>query len=94
MGEAWIWSPSWLQVFEKVKIRIRRTFNSSTTPSVGEMRVEPQRLAAVDLDAIGAKMRETMERAKENDPVALKAELKRLRRELDEAKAAKPIEKR
>lgn len=34
-GEAWFWSPAWLDVFKRVKIRERETFNSSATPEVG-----------------------------------------------------------
>jgi hypothetical protein len=33
-GTAWIWSPAWLKCFERVKIRQRRTFDSSATPKV------------------------------------------------------------
>lgn len=33
-GTAWVWSPAWLKCFERVKIRQRRTFDSSATPTV------------------------------------------------------------
>jgi uncharacterized protein len=34
VGTAWFWSPGWLDVFRKVKIRGRSTFDSSSTPVV------------------------------------------------------------
>jgi len=33
-GEAWFWSPGWGDIFKRVKIRKRRTFDSSFTPKV------------------------------------------------------------
>lgn len=34
IGEAWVWSPGWLDVFQRVKVRKRTTFDSSSTPKV------------------------------------------------------------
>lgn len=97
-GEAWIWSPSWLQTFKRVRVRRRWTFDSGATPKSGSSS-KPATLADVDLGAIRAAMAETLERAKLEDPKALRAELARretrigeLQRQL-EAKA-KPTEKR
>ena len=36
VGEAWFWSPGWLDIFQRVKIRRRETFDSSSTPKVGQ----------------------------------------------------------
>lgn len=72
VGEAWLWSPAWLQLFERIQIRRRRTFDSSATPKAGEIRVEPRVLAPVDLDALRQRMAETIERAAESDPKALR----------------------
>lgn len=41
-GEAWVWSPFWLKIFCRIKVRMRETFDSSATPKVGEQRVAPQ----------------------------------------------------
>jgi hypothetical protein len=90
VGEAWIWSPSWLQVFEKIRVRTRRTYNSSGTPKVGEHQLTPAAMAPVDIEALGDQIRATVERAKENDPAALKAEIRRLKDELQAAKKAGP----
>lgn len=32
-GEAWLWSPTWLKAFTRIKVRKRTTFDSSFTPS-------------------------------------------------------------
>lgn len=40
IGTAWFWSPGWLDLFKKVKIRKRLTLDSSSTPKVGEQRIE------------------------------------------------------
>lgn len=82
VGEAWLWSPSWLGVFERVTVRPRRTFDSSATPKAGERRVEPVVLAKVDLDALRTKMAATIEKAEADDPQKLRAEIARLTREL------------
>jgi DNA helicase HerA-like ATPase len=47
-GEAWVWSPAALGIFERVQIRRRRTFDSSATPKVGQRIVEPRVLADVE----------------------------------------------
>lgn len=88
-GCAWFWSPSWLKVFKKVQIRHRETFDSSATPKVGQKRIEPKRLAPVDLEKLSSRIAATIERAKAEDPKALKATVARLERELEAAKAHK-----
>lgn len=39
-GEAWFWSPEWLDVFERIQVRRRETYDSSATPKVGEVRAD------------------------------------------------------
>jgi hypothetical protein len=34
-GEGWLWSPQWLKVFERVKIRARKTYHPGATRQVG-----------------------------------------------------------
>src|SRR5262249_11924546 len=83
-GEAWLWSPGTLGIFQKIHVRPRETFNSSATPKPGEHRVEPQKLAAVDLDKLRDKIASTIERAKADDPKELRAEIAALKRQLRE----------
>lgn len=73
--EKWVWSPA-RDVFARVAIRTRDTFDSSATPKVGEIRVEPKKLAPVDLDALRGRIVATVEKAKSEDPTALRALLK------------------
>ena len=84
-GEAWFWSPM-RGLLQRAKVRARRTFDSGRTPKAGERIAAPKVLADVDLARLGATMAAAAERAKENDPTALRAEVKKLRAEL----AARP----
>lgn len=82
-GEAWIWSPSWLKVAERVQMRRRRTFDSGKTPEMGKS-IEPAKLASIDLNKIEKDITATRERAKEDDPTELRKRIREL-----EAKIAK-----
>jgi hypothetical protein len=86
-GEGWVWSV-WLDLFKRLRFRRRETFDSSATPEVGKSVAAPKVVADIDLDALGAQIKSTVERAKENDPKALKLELAKLRQQL----AARPKE--
>jgi hypothetical protein len=88
-GDAWVMSAGWLDLFKRVHIRKRLTFNSSATPEAGQRRIEPRKLAPVDLDVLRKKMAETIERAKAQDPRALQAKIVELQAELKKARAAK-----
>lgn len=90
IGTAWFWSPGWLDIFQRVKVRRRETFDSSATPKVGQSKVEPRTVATVDLEALRARMAATIERSGANNPKALRAEISRLERELSAAKSAIP----
>lgn len=81
-GEGWIWSPSWLNEFKRIKIRKRTTYDSGATPTVGQTRIEPKRLAEIDVTALGEQMAKLAGEAKANDP----KELKRRIAELEKAK--------
>jgi hypothetical protein len=81
VGECWVWSPA-NGLLDRTKIQKRVTFDSSATPKPGETRVEPQKRADVDLEILGAEIKATIERAKENDPTELRAKIRRLEAEL------------
>ena len=87
-GTAWIWSPQFLGVLKQVKIRTRRTFNSSATPKVGEKRREPKKMADIDLVSLKGKISESIERAKANDPKELQRRVAALQAELSKKKPA------
>lgn len=87
-GEAWVWSPSWLGIFKRVKIRRRWTFDSGATPKEANGKRVPITLAGIDLGAIQKEMAATIERAKADDPKALRARIAELEKQ---AKATKPV---
>lgn len=89
LGEAWIWEPgAEPPLYERVRVRERRTFNSSATPKPGEVRVEPKRFADVDIAALKEQMEAAIERAKADDPTELRKQIAQLKREL----AARPAD--
>lgn len=79
IGTAWFWSPGWLDIFQKVQVRKRHTFDSSATPAAGEKIAAPKKLRAVDLAALREKMAATIETAKANDPRELRKTIEKLR---------------
>jgi len=78
--EKWVWAPQ-RDVFSRVMIRDRETFDSSATPRIGEVRHEPKKLAPVDLDALRAQMAATIEKAKADDPKELRRRIAELEKE-------------
>lgn len=82
-GEAWVWNPE-RGLLRRVKVRARKTFDSSDTPKPGAPRAEPREVKPLDLDKLGEQMRATAERVKENDPAELRRRIASLQRELRE----------
>lgn len=87
VGRCLVVSPGWLNLEAIVQIRPRQTFDSSATPKPGESakRVTGE-AAKPDLDKYAARMKETIERVKQNDPSELKRTITALQKQL----AAKP----
>ena len=82
VGEAWLWSPGWLDIFQRVRIRRRHTFDSSATPKAGARPAQPKERAAVDLEQLGERIAATIEKAKAEDPKELRREIARLTEQL------------
>ncbi len=82
IGTAYVWSPQWLNVLKKVRIGKKRTFNASATPEVGDKVIEPRALAPVDLEAIRGAMAAVVEKARQEDPRALKRRIAELEAQL------------
>lgn len=80
-GTAWWWAPD-LDVLTRVDVRDRQTFDSSATPKHGARPLAPKVTAEVDLEKLTAEIRATAERAKENDPRALRTQIAELRAQL------------
>jgi hypothetical protein len=91
-GTGWFWAPGLMDGMLKcVSFRERKTFDSSRTPD-GKRVKPPKTLADVDLGALSAQMAATVEQAKANDPKALKAEVMRLKKELEAAGKFKKLQ--
>ncbi|HRX87363.1 MAG TPA: hypothetical protein P5572_20240 [Phycisphaerae bacterium] len=58
-GEAYFWSPGWLDVFQRVCVRQRRTYDSSATPKPGRVAAAPKAVAEVDLAALKQRLAES-----------------------------------
>lgn len=82
IGTAWFWSPGWGDMFERIKVRERKTFDSGATPKPGEKFIEPKKRAEINIVALGAEIAATAERAKANDPKALQARVRQLEAEI------------
>ena len=95
-GEAFVWAPEFPADtpigLMRTTVRRRDTYDSASTPKVGETRVEPKQLADVDLARLRTQMAATLERAKADDPKELKRQLASVRADLAKAHqaAAKP----
>lgn len=76
LGEAWVWEPG-EDLFRRVKIRERRTFNSSATPDSSTPTLVTT-LAPVDLEKLRDKMAATIERVEADDPKVLKRRIAEL----------------
>lgn len=98
-GQAYVWAPDFPEGrpigLQEVMVHQRDTFDSSATPKAGQRRVEPKRLAHVDLERLRKEMAATIERAKADDPAELRRKISALERELAQAKMSvveKPVE--
>lgn len=89
-GEAFVWSPTFLEEFFRTRFRMRRTFDAGRDVKIGEFRPVAFVLAPVDLAALGARMQATIERAKQDDPKALRALIVKLQGDVKRAMAAAP----
>lgn len=81
LGDAWFWAPG-ANVFERATVRRKRTFDSGKTPKAGERAIAPKVLAKVDLARLGTAIAATVERAKADDPKALRARVAELEKQL------------
>lgn len=75
----------------RFQLRMRHTYDAGRTPKVGESPRPPATLADVDLEEVAAAMAETIERAKADDPKALRARITALERDLAAARAEQPV---
>lgn len=94
IGTAWFWSPGWLDVFERVQVRRRETFDSSATPKVGAKVKAPKRLAEVDIEKLRDRLAATIERVKADDPHELRKRIAELEKQIRQRTPETKIETR
>jgi hypothetical protein len=91
-GEAFVWSPGLLRSFSKVKVGKKSTYDSSSTPKVGEQRKGlTQPLSSKELEGIKTAMADMVVEAQANDPTALRARVRQLEGELARVPKVKEI---
>jgi hypothetical protein len=78
-GEAFIWSPTF-EIYRRVQIRPRSTFDSSKTPEIGKRATGPKVFASVDLEALTSEIFAAKERTEADDPKKLWAKIHELER--------------
>jgi hypothetical protein len=79
IGTAYIWSPQWLNILQKVRIGQKKTFDASATPKVGTHQVRRD-LKPLQLDDLKDRMAATIEKAKQDDPKELRKQIAELKR--------------
>lgn len=93
-GDAFVWSPEFPEGkplgLLRTRVDLRGTYDSASTPKVGEKRVEPKDLAPADIEALRAKMSTAIAKAKADDPKELRKEIAALRTQLTKAQKAQP----
>jgi hypothetical protein len=97
VGTAWAWSPGWLGVFERIKVRRRETFDSSSTPKVGERIEVPTALADAELAALRDRFAAAVTEVEPNNLDDLRRELRQLRAQVVRqrpSEAVRTVEKR
>lgn len=89
-GEVWVWSPAFLRLLKRVKMRKIKTFDSHATPEPGEIMKMPGRMADIDLDSIRSEMSDTIERTEAKDPKKLQARVRELEHEVEQLQQRPP----
>lgn len=90
-GEVWVSSPQKLKLTKRLRIDRRHTFDSGATPDLDTDRARVT-MKEVDLGAIEERMKETIERAKAEDPKELRKTIAELERQLRAKPAPEPVE--
>lgn len=80
-GEGWVWAPQ-DNVLERKKFPLPTTFDSSRAPEIGDG--TGPTLPPLNLDALKGKLTKLEEERKANDPASLKAEIIRLRQQIED----------
>ncbi|KKM77192.1 hypothetical protein LCGC14_1372550 [marine sediment metagenome] len=90
IGQPWVWSPQWLRITKHIRINRKVTADTSSTPEHYDEVTEPVPLASADMKQLQQDMAATIERAKAEDPKALRVEVAKLKRELQQREQRQP----
>lgn len=90
VGEAWVWSPEWLGITRRIRVRQRSTFDSSSTPKAGARRVVPTEWARVDVGAIHKELTATAAASSVGSRAGMQARIRDLEQQLAAARSAPP----
>ncbi len=82
VGTAWVWSPAWAKCFKQVKVRLRETFDSSSTPKAGSRVVVPKKLAPVEIESLKVQLAAVIEKKNADDPRILRKRIAELEAQL------------
>lgn len=93
VGTAYVWSPQWLGILQKVKVGQKKSFDASATPKVGSTQVRRD-LKPLNLDDLKDRMAATIEKAKAEDPRELRKTIAELKKQISKAAPVivKPVE--
>jgi hypothetical protein len=80
-GEAWIWSPRMLKEFKRFKFNLSQTFDSGATPK-GKRGRPVATLRDVDVGKLKGRIQETIEKAMQENPAALRSQIAKLKAEV------------
>lgn len=86
VGTAWVWSPGYLDLLAKVRIRARRTFDSSATPKPGVHRPSVSEFAQVDTGALTERIAAAEARQEDSSPRGLRLRIAELEKALGAAR--------
>lgn len=89
-GTAFISSPQWLEVEQRIEIAEKQTADVSSTPTVGASAAPAKPLTPIDLAQLRETMAATIEKAKAEDPKELRREISKLKGELAKAGKSAP----
>lgn len=80
-GEGYVWSPSWLRIFERVRFAKKTTFDTSATPEVGRA-AKAAMLSSVDVEKLKEDLAAVVKEAEADNPKVLRKRIGELEREL------------
>ncbi len=93
-GEGYVWSPSWLRIFKKVKFNKKTTMDTGATPKLGKA-TKVAKLSKMDIKKLQKFMTDVAEKTQKElkDTKDFKNEISRLNKELSLTKKGMPIQK-